>query len=382
MARLLVIGVVTIVGGLAGCGLPDKDGCLTAADCLAGRSCVAGRCVAGGGDLAVGDASPADMLAMGSEAGGCDATSCPTGTCEQGQCLPGRWRARMPMPTARANLAAAFGSDGKLYALGGNAGSGAIVEAYDPAGDAWSSAPPMPHARSLFGAATAADGRLYAVGGPYTSISDPGVSHLVDAFTPSTGMWTAAPSLAVGRSDGAAVVGADGAIYAVAGFDQGSFAPTDTVEKLAGTQWTTLSAHLLTARSDHAAVALADGHIYALAGVSGIAGPKLDSVESLASGGSSFVAGRAMTEARAYLAAATVNGRIYVIGGNASGVATPSVLGLVEAYDPATQSWTRVASLPTPRFALAAAAGSDGNIYAVGGDDGNGAVRALEVLTP
>jgi hypothetical protein len=380
MARFLVIGVVAGALSLGGCGLPDKDGCLTAGDCLAGRACVGGRCVAGSdGDLAVGDAGPADMLGMGDGASGCDATSCPTGTCEAGQCLPGRWSARMPMPTARANLAAAFGSDGKLYALGG---SGAVVEAYDPAGDSWSSAPPMPHARSEFAAATAADGRLYAVGGPYTSVSDPGVSHLVDAFSPSTGMWAAAPSLAVGRTGGGAVVGADGNIYAVGGFDQGSFAPTDTVETLAGAQWTTLGAHLLTARSDHATAVLADGRIFAFGGISGVSGPKLDSIESLPSGGSAFVAGHVMTEARSLFAAATVNGRIYVIGGNVYGVATPSVLGLVEAYDPATQSWTRVASLPTPRFALAAAAGSDGKIYAVGGHDGNSAVPALEVLTP
>jgi N-acetylneuraminic acid mutarotase len=235
----------------------------------------------------------------------------------------------------------------------------------------------MPRARDHFGAATAADGLLYAVGVAGN------VSQLVDVYTPSTRMWAAAPSLIIGRDAAAVVVGADGAIYAVAGRNPGGYV-TDTVEKLTGGQWTTLSAHLLTARQEHAAVALGDGHVYALGGLGGFADPKLDSIESMAANATAFVAGRAMTQARDLLAAATVNGRIYVIGGNAYGYVDggTSVLGLVEAYDPATRTWTRVASLSTPRFGLAAAVGSDGKIYVVGGNDGNGAVGTLEVLTP
>jgi hypothetical protein len=39
----------------------------------------------------------------------------------------------------------------------------------------------------------------------------------------------------------------------------------------------------------------------------------------------------------------------------------------VEAYTPSTNSWARVTSLNIPRSGLAAAEGSDGRIYAIGG---------------
>jgi len=66
--------------------------------------------------------------------------------------LPGVvWTTLAPMPTARHGLAAAAGSDGKIYAIGGTISSGAAVatmEAYDPVADTWSAAAPMSAART------------------------------------------------------------------------------------------------------------------------------------------------------------------------------------------------------------------------------------------
>ena len=39
----------------------------------------------------------------------------------------------------------------------------------------------------------------------------------------------------------------------------------------------------------------------------------------------------------------------------------------VDAYNPTTNTWTQVASLPTDRRELAATTGIDGTIYAIGG---------------
>ncbi|HCG02639.1 MAG TPA: hypothetical protein DEV93_19115, partial [Chloroflexi bacterium] len=44
-----------------------------------------------------------------------------------------------------------------------------------------------------------------------------------------------------------------------------------------------------------------------------------------------------------------------------------SVLGTVEAYDPATNSWSTKAAMPSARWGLAATIGPDGKIYAIGG---------------
>jgi len=70
--------------------------------------------------------------------------------------------------------------------------------------------------------------------------------------------------------------------------------------------------------------------------------------------------------------------RIYAVGGDEGG---PPV-GVVEAYDPAANSWTVLAgSLPTPRTNLAAAA-ANGVIHAIGGSDGSGPLATHEIYNP
>jgi len=72
-----------------------------------------------------------------------------------------------------------------------------------------------------------------------------------------------------------------------------------------------------------------------------------------------------MPTARDRLAAvAGADGLIYAIGG----VSSTGASNAVEAYDPMTDSWSTRAPMPTPRFELAAVLGSDGMIYAIGGD--------------
>jgi hypothetical protein len=65
-------------------------------------------------------------------------------------------------------------------------------------------------------------------------------------------------------------------------------------------------------------------------------------------------------------AVAGPDGRIYAIGGESSVIDASAE---VDAYDPRTNAWTKVAPLPTARFKPAAAVGPDGRIYAIGGRD-------------
>ncbi|MBU1662113.1 MAG: hypothetical protein KKD28_11655, partial [Chloroflexi bacterium] len=60
--------------------------------------------------------------------------------------------------------------------------------------------------------------------------------------------------------------------------------------------------------------------------------------------------------------AAASNGKIYAIGGH-----NGNILSTVEEYDPATDTWTTRASMPTARYLLGVAAASNGKIYAIGG---------------
>lgn len=81
---------------------------------------------------------------------------------------------------------------------------------------------------------------------------------------------------------------------------------------------------------------------------------------------------------REHLATVTgSDGRIYAIGGLDANL---RAVNTVEAYDPTTNTWTKVAGMNTARFDLAAVAEADGRIYAIGGASTPGhAVSTVEV---
>jgi N-acetylneuraminic acid mutarotase len=115
------------------------------------------------------------------------------------------------------------------------------------------------------------------------------------------------------------------------------------------------------ARRGCALVAL-NGKLYALGGKSGSA--YLSSVEVYNPATNTWAWCAAMSSTRYGVAAAAVGGTIYAVGGanDASGS-----LDTLEAYDPATDSWTILPyPVPTPRFAAKAVA-LNGLIYVIGG---------------
>ncbi|MDB5326246.1 MAG: Kelch repeat type 1-containing protein, partial [Phycisphaerales bacterium] len=75
-------------------------------------------------------------------------------------------------------------------------------------------------------------------------------------------------------------------------------------------------------------------------------------------------------EGRTHFGIAVVNNKIYVIGGQLNIDANATFLKTAYSYDPATNKWTRLADLPSPRshlspntFAL------NGKIYSFGGEN-------------
>jgi N-acetylneuraminic acid mutarotase len=96
-----------------------------------------------------------------------------------------------------------------------------------------------------------------------------------------------------------------------------------------------------------------------------------------------------MPTARGRLAVvAAPNGKVYAIGGAPAG----SIVGTVEEYDPATNTWTNCGSpapanacrpMPTARHALGAAAAANGKLYAIGGiNSGGNTVGTVEEYDP
>lgn len=90
--------------------------------------------------------------------------------------------------------------------------------------------------------------------------------------------------------------------------------------------------------------------------------------------------------AREYAAAATINGLVYLVGGQRtdSGVVPGPAMPTLEIYNPATNTWSAAAPMPTPRMGLAAVA-LNGKLYAVGGRTNgfdNSAVGTVEEFDP
>src|SRR5262249_12704546 len=111
-------------------------------------------------------------------------------------------------------------------------------------------------------------------------------------------------------------------------------------------------------------------------------GKRLNTVEAYDTKTNTWTAVASMSTVRNALAAATgPDGRIYVIGGHvAGGIGGWTSINNVEAYNPITNKWTTVASMPTVRGELAAAAGRDGRIYVVGGGGNVPLLNTVEAL--
>ena len=124
------------------------------------------------------------------------------------------------------------------------------------------------------------------------------------------------------------------------------------------------------------------GSVYVFGGLSNTT--KLATVERYNPGTNSWDSRTPMLAPRYATSAVTLNGKIYVIGGvNASN----QIQNIVEVYDPVSDTWSTAAPMPSARSRLAAVAGPDGKIYAIGGSttsmlDRTGYSSLVEVYDP
>jgi len=92
-----------------------------------------------------------------------------------------------------------------------------------------------------------------------------------------------------------------------------------------------------------------------------------DSVLVSGAVGNSWTTMAPMNQARGHLGVVSLDDKIYAIGGSLAFFASKeSTVGTNECYDPSSNTWVTLTSMPTPRtdFAIAAC---DGKIYCIGG---------------
>jgi N-acetylneuraminic acid mutarotase len=285
----------------------------------------------------------------------------------------------LPMPTPRSALVVVATADGRICAIGGWDGTSqtyATVEIYSPASDTWSTGASMPTSRDDMAAARGTDGRIYVFGGQAGNLGAPLAT--LEIYDPSSNLWTTGAPLTTARNSPAAAAGTDGRIYALGGDDANlGDPPYASVEAYtpSSNTWAAV-APMPTARTRLAAATGADGSIYALGG--NIGGDATTAAEIYNPTANTWTAGPALLQKAQYLAAAVLSGHVYAMGGS-----DPlTFLTAVESYDPVAAAWSLAPVLVTARDDLGAAVGSDGRIYAVGGYNGVGPVPTVEAYLP
>ena len=105
-----------------------------------------------------------------------------------------------------------------------------------------------------------------------------------------------------------------------------------------------------------------DGKIYA---ISGFDGENMATVEQYDPASDTWTIKSDLPTLRSHLAAQVVDGKIYAIGGWDRRAGLDTVFSSVAVYDPATNTWTKRADMPTPRWSPASAV-VDGKICVIG----------------
>lgn len=268
---------------------------------------------------------------------------------------PGKWGRMAPLPEKSEEFT--FGDvNGKIYLFGGlpvgDKPPLGLVQEYDPASDTWTKKKNMPLA-THHAAIAPYNGKLYLFGGQ-VQLQPGGPSQIpIDntwEYDPVNDSWKALTPMPTART-AAVAAEVDGKIYVLGG------ASVHPGQKI---------------------VSLGPAVPHRSLDVNEVYDPKTNKWESRMT----------MPTARNHAAAGVVNGKIYVIGGRvgSSVIITSSNTNVVEVYDPATDLWGAAGMrMPTARSGMGWAT-SRGKIYIVGGQIYDqqvfAAIRAVEAYDP
>jgi peroxiredoxin/N-acetylneuraminic acid mutarotase len=306
------------------------------------------------------------------------ATSLIFATAAPAQMPPSPWKKAAPFPEADEELYG-VAVDGKLYVIGGwgeGKARGANYE-YDPATDKWTKKTSMPRPAHHAALATY-NGKIYVCGGfaapEQTQVPTGGAWQPIDdmwEYDPAADSWKTLAPLP-GKRGAAVAVEAGGKIYVIGGVTTvaGSkdpfftfFGPcqvlsTNDVYDPATNKWE--SRKPMAVPRNHAFAGAVNGKIYVIGGRTGhgfiLSATNTDVVEEYNPVADMWsVPKERMPTPRSGGAWGTDGRRIYCAGGEVTTKQLVGAFRAIEAYEPATNSWTTLPSMPMPRHGVAGA---------------------------
>lgn len=290
---------------------------------------------------------------------------------------PSPWVRLADMPVGRAKFGVAA-LDGRLYVVGGYDTLKQVL-VYDIAADRWQDAPPLLRGTDNV-AALAAGGKVYAIGGE--------AGTAVQVLDPQRDRWAPGPPLPTRRfASAAAELG--GRLHLAGGWNTSNTASASLASQdvfdLAAQAWLRGDAAPLQTPRNAAVAGVVGGKLVVTGGrapgIRAVDQRPLASTEIYDPADNRWTAGAPLPTARGSLAAAVLNGRLYTFGGE---TAAREVSDDVERFDGVR--WQALPPMPQGAHGLGAVA-HGGAIYVMGGFTGpSDAVgsesRALYRYTP
>ena len=295
------------------------------------------------------------------------------------------------MITPRALHAAATLNDGRVLFTGGVDGTSAVTtacEIYDPVTNTFTAVASLLGPRAAHAAATLSDGRVLVVGGT-TNFTDlttamAGSLNTAERYDPATNTWTAVPNIGGRRLVPALTRLGSNRILVSGGLEVTvlfgvpiNVTSTNKAQiyDAAPNAWSN-AANMPSGRAYHHdnQVTLADGRILLTGGVFV---PDLLNAANAASIASADIYAPStntwttttMSHARTgHTATRRPNGSVVVCGGAEGLLSAPVTLDAVASFDPATNTWTDLAPMTTPRTGHTAAVLPDGMLVLLGPD--------------
>jgi len=279
--------------------------------------------------------------------------------------------APVPFGTHTATLLA----NGKVVAIGTGPNThwtSSDVATYDPATQSWSRGANGHIERRNHAATLLANGQILVTGGggSLVPMAD------TDLYDPATDHWTHVPDMSVARMSHTSTRLNNGRVLVAGGRDiDGPHTSAQLYDPITNT-WSAAGS-MAVARSEHTETLLADGRVLVTGGRYdrfSIVGTATAEIYDPATNTWSSVASMANPRIE-HTATVLADGRILVVGGESQAGA--------EIYDPLADTWTPAGTLSNVRYAHEASLLADGRVLVTGGfGSGSGATATSEFYDP